>query len=1687
MNLKEWNILVLEVLHDRGVDLYKQPLSELRTHRSEMAKVKTEVENILNDSKLSFDSLDTISPSELSNIRAKVRMELAKGNINKKGILSKKVRALFAYFFSEKSVTNKRWIPLEQAVGYIETISSRIFQPLNAMIDADIQDKDLRIEIVNILKWYNQGKSIDDVYEQIWLLLLAWKVDSSKVDVYLENWFILFVTINTQLQKLYDEHVEHMNMTGYMRDLVQKEKKHPLLQEALWADVIDKKPSSLDQDIHTQSADINRSIIEIVSNAADSVPGKVMNVNIETSKTGYRATDSWDGMNPYIILEKLLIPKVSGKTGEITTGRFGVGFYTVLSHLKKSSDFVKVTTRYKDKTYVIEFALHERTGDVFMHTHIGQDTKKSGTIVEVSASDFDQKNAEKLVRETFVSDRGNIFLNGRLLDTDKSLLTLTGEYMSLSFSSLLWIKSHVTIAMNDVAIETIDIPGIHVPSEIVLHFPLSCKLPESRSELAIDAEARKCIKDMISTIVVSSVTRDQKIALFNALAPVLRTFQGRSSGHSQHDNLLKFAHDEFVMVVGTNFKTALPNSPEFQEIATENMVYIDPAIYSVPYDRVPWIEACDDWNWIPLFLVPLHSHAKNRVFKHENTIFLDKAIYEKNKLVPSILNAYFSHLDHSYILIEEKKIGKFEGKKALSDVFLAQNHSGQSFQDMSVSSDTIKGDDSLFAILWEENTERYLSWLDWAQKYFAQMNPYVKELNVPLMQDFCHLNSVERKDTMKQNLVEKIQKKIRDARECMQETVAYYEMIAKYPERDEHRTYIFHPAYADLNDSQEGVFLWIWSQILDLIPVVQIYGLAYQEVDSMVEYIQNLIHEQNICGNELMFNGMHKDIIHENIRKGHNTIEYNIPWNWQIVIADFFDTVEKNPFFMDIWNRTELTDFESVNFLSRLSKVVDFKELSEFFAVHDDPRVFLSYRKFLWIWMDMIDDNAWKRMDILFRKKLIHLPQNTIDAILLQFLSLLPSKSGKYNQYVFKFLQDEWSYHLIPSEIRSYAVYIMEGTEVLGHIENSLARELWSSAFKIPLSTLVQSKRENAKYFSNFQGSPEDIVNFSLHSQEHTDPTKARREIRHATLHQIVNDRYLWIREALQNSIDAVRHEERANGHAPIVQLDTFLEIGRWANGNTEHYLVVRVQDPAGMNLNEIINYLLVPSESSKRGDVDAIGEKWQGFFTILNNSKEVRIQTSKGDGIIDRIFIRPLKNSNGDLRDFEISFVQEAWDFRGTIIEQVSENDMPEVEAAFCKSSIISYAWLLDANRIELRFWDKILNKSRLKLYDTDIPDLGRFTIFHGRENCVTQNGLFVRNLDNEWLKDIPKKLLPVLLKEGIVVDIPTSIQLIKSRNDIAKKQNILPIMSAYMRQASFQSYLSLFMNGMASFDDLPYDYFQRERNDLSIMDEELHADIESIKHGGAVQYERYSDDTPRLTELLTFISSVSLDDAYVSLNDIRKQFLKDPASFDVTTLPLSLQSRALQAKNDFLLEKENLKKAENTFHAPSIHIRRDFSLPDSIELQTKAGTYYAFRDLAKTILHAIAPSSANVQLYYALENTSAHAHQNGDTIAFNLHTWNEDLREFSRMIENNTPASDAQVRDFLEKVVSTITHEYQHNLEKSGESTHNTTFFVNQRQLIMELLLDQQFDIANIFESIKKKNNGTFIDAWEFIEVIP
>lgn len=91
------------------------------------------------------------------------------------------------------------------------------------------------------------------------------------------------------------------------------------------------------------------------------------------------------------------------------------------------------------------------------------------------------------------------------------------------------------------------------------------------------------------------------------------------------------------------------------------------------------------------------------------------------------------------------------------------------------------------------------------------------------------------------------------------------------------------------------------------------------------------------------------------------------------------------------------------------------------------------------------------------------------------------------------------------------------------------------------LSELVQSKSENEKYFQNFNGSVHELVGFVGNALQGADCTKAVRSIRHSVLHQIVNDRYLWIREAVQNSLDASKKSDNGST-VPEIRIDTFLE-----------------------------------------------------------------------------------------------------------------------------------------------------------------------------------------------------------------------------------------------------------------------------------------------------------------------------------------------------------------------------------------------------------------------------------------------------------------------------------------------------------------------------------------------------------------
>ena len=759
-------------------------------------------------------------------------------------------------------------------------------------------------------------------------------------------------------------------------------------------------------------------------------------------------------------------------------------------------------------------------------------------------------------------------------------------------------------------------------------------------------------------------------------------------------------------------------------------------------------------------------------------------------------------------------------------------------------------------------------------------------------------------------------------------------------------------------------------------------------------------------------------------------------------------------------------------------------------------------------------------------------------------------------------------YHLIPRAIRGYAMYIVEGGEILdekGYEDARIDAESYDGA--IPLSKMVQAKRDNEKYFTNFNEEPAQLIEQCNASQIGIDSSKAMRDIFHSTESQIVNDGYLWIREILQNSVDAVQKERKGYKEAPQVKVDSYLrknpieitnsqilkilEEGvkkqypdHWhifenyiieqlgydtdkltpenfqdildsfsvlQGSNKENFfssskiqelkdefknkstkepdLVVEVKDPVGMNLNEVVNYLLIPAETSKYGDEETIGKFGQGFFTVFIDAKEVHIKTSQGDGRVSLAKITPIKDKDNAILDFKIEISESEEDFKGTTIQKIVDTDMPEVEAAFVKSSVVSYGGLLDANAINLNFRDTAVNAPRDVLAEQNIPDLGRMKIYSANENAMTQNGLFIKELDEELLDTIPENIKKIFGKLGIVVDIPPKVKLIKSRNDIARKQEVLPQLQEAMPILALRGYLQSFSQGQVNLDNLPYDYFYADNVNFGRLEvsSQIEEDAQKITQGEALEsYEEYLKDENKLIQLLTVVPFIGVDNEKLSLQQLAIKFAQNPESVDIENLPANIQKKLKKSQDKNKEQKQNLELAKKEYESTSTMVKNDFSLPENTELMKKASVYYAYDHLFKEILKAMDSGDVETKYYLQVGESVAHAPQDGNSIGFNLDYLSTKLLTLADSIRDKTPVESQEIQNFIKEIASTITHERQHNKEKSADWTHNDEFFKGQRRVIANLIQNDSLKLKRIFGHIYDNFTDAYVEPKEFIKEV-
>jgi hypothetical protein len=1700
MNLRESNQFLIEVLYNDGTDIYKQ---NPHIFKQEILHTKQKIDIILsNFFETNFQGMDSLSPQEVNNIREN----------------------FLTYYedYIEEDEKIKKWIPLGQLVGYLETLSASAYLPVNRMIDEDIRFlcfeqkhtpqtplEHIRRQLLSFLKEKNQGREWNEIREKIYQFFQ--KLNLLLPENYFEDWKQSFEEANTLLQENYTDHIKYMNINEMIRDLRYRgEKKSDILRDIFGKEKRVWKPEQLEHDIHAQSAEKNRSIVEIISNAIDANETEKKQVDVEIHETGYLVRDYGSGMNPSILLEKLIIPRISGKTEKKTIGRFGIGFYTVLSHLKTKNDFVKVTTHDGENGYSIECRIHERTGDIFIHTEENKSIQQ-GTYVQVESQGFNASDAKELCKRTFrYSEENSIIIN-------KEQVNVAEQFESIreATTQLKWIpkgekSSKISLLINEVPIEHFTITGENSFKEVAIDFPQNCSLPESRSELAIDSVAIHSIYETLEMMMTQNIPDSTKITLCNTLCPVLEKLQNRIYNRKKENNFLLYLKHLLEEHVGTKSSIFLPNEECFQAIDIQEASFLDTRLFEYTPEKMEKMRECPRFvskEGYTLFLVPFKKDTQSFVIEKGKNIFMNEEIYEKYKDQPAALNVFFSKLDGEDDTKKSK--GRIEGK----DTEKSKKHTP------------------------EEEVEKVLS--EEQEDMYAILQQQIPSVTKDIFRKICTLSEREVLHLIKEKILE-----------YMREDIEYLILDG------------------DIEDETEEIIL------------------AAEEFLSHANNVQEINKKRELFLEEIMGIEKMRTITEIHV---YNWIQYFKEVNCTCLFRFYEDAAEQ--YYSQAQKQHEEKYIGSKDFfktqyvgsLFSLSHYIPLHTIEKEFLDHE-KQYFFMYIRFMGTFMPKtistdpydeenkvlpkgVNEETIQRADKIFRSKI--LSHHSIEEIYV-FIEEMESveemevlrNNTTYKTKISSSMSSSKCHRISPA-FRGYFVYILEGGEILNE-QTKRNADVGNKRYSDPitLSTLVQAKKDNEDFFIHFEGIPKELIYQAKESQFGVDHSKAIRDIFHSIENQIVNEQYLWIREILQNSLDAVKIQRDQFSETPKVTVDTYLrkkqkrvsekilwdmmqkvvetrftpkyfsyfenEIKKYLSKkpltpkNFQHVidylldlkneeygiffskeslqyildefektaffepeLVVEVQDPVGMDLNTVINSLLIPNESGKENRDDTIGKFGQGFFTILGNAKEVIVKTSIGNKKTEYIKISPIHGIEGNIIDFSVHIAERKEKFKGTIIQKIVDSEnIPEIEAAFCKSAVISYGRGINRKNIQLDFRDTEINASQDILAEADIPNLGPIQMYNSHENMLTQNGLFIREIDEELLKSIPRKIRKYLEKDGIVIDIPLKIQLIRSRGDIAKKEEVLPVLKEYIPALSFHLHLKNIMCGKADFENIPYDYFKESKH--RIVPHAIQKDAERIINGQILEnYDIYLTNNNAWIQLLTLIPCIHMENRMISVFELAEKGEKEYTSLNLEILPPSIRQRIYFAREDSIQNAVNEKRAKNEYKTENTTIMHDTTLPKDKEIKEKASVYYAYDFLVRSILQFMNAGNIEPSYYLQLNSSQAHSHQGSDTIGFNFDYLENKIPLLSKIIEKKLPIHHKDVQYFLEETIQLVAHERQHTLEGTDEWTHNDVFFDNQRNSIASIIQNHSTNFDDVFSKMYEMYSPCYVSTKEMVSL--
>ncbi|HVE14701.1 MAG TPA: hypothetical protein VNI01_14995, partial [Elusimicrobiota bacterium] len=1219
----------------------------------------------------------------------------------------------------------------------------------------------------------------------------------------------------------------------------------------------------------SQFSDQSRPIVELVTNSIDASRGDFpKEVDVRVSPAATEVSDRGKGMDLRTVLEKLLIPLISGKEGEPTTGRFGVGFFSILQYLKGPESRIEVSTSDGREAYRIVLALDGREPTIAFERL--PDASSRGTTVSIRHPLDEAHTGEVLVDALGFNTQSLVRLNGRAINAQavaaagaqgSPLLQLAGEGIKLLHGPE--GDGRARLSVNGVTIFSEALEGKNVPGTFILDMAVDTQLSVSRNMILVDSYAR----DQVRRAVDLAAAQPEPFPLVNALTPLIAALQAHNPSPRVEDNLELYLRSKASELAAGSERTLLPDVDLAHELAVESPAFLHPTLFSnLKGHAWPFGEYADfrprlGGKHRRMLLVPVKTGSGLVVGEYGDVLFLNERHKPAGLVGKALLAAYLRTegivgtirvprswwraalalplaplrwLADAVLVFTPRKLADlvYGVKEALLGR-KPERAKGFSEQEAKKFKETLRTQERLF-LNWFSIAVFFL----FAPTIVTGALHFVSPGLVKVLEPFSLLFSMVLNAKYGGALSQGVLRVMRFLRPYG----ARWGMLnLALP--------LYFLAYIPLGVA--SILLTGSPALAEALRVPVVFGLP---VLLFLISIRSLLLQWALAAADSLYLAARA---------------LPLVWRWFALPTQIRARLRSNlslrpaSWALAVFLALSLSSKEGRAWAAAEGAPARLEAALE--RVRADPPSYLGIAQGLRLSgsdpalaVDLLADydaayfKAYLEMAGTFARRFpslrlkpgLHGKYSALwrqdllrqdRASLLKILASLARLSGARGQD-------------IPRTLRPYLLHLL-GLNVTRGLAFTQAAEIpeeaRAGALEFDLSALLSHHLKGDVLLKS-----RDEVAAAV--AEAAPPMRAKvaaRALSNSVNFQSANP-YIFMRELAQNVMDEA-DARQAPPQKRLLQVRTQVADGE---------VSLSLKDGLGMDFERLVNFLLLPNASTKRGERKAIGQYGHGFLTVLAGAKEVLVRTGTGDGRTLYARLVPRREGN-KVVEVRATLAENAEAFAGTEVTWTKESSDPELDAAHLKSQAITLAGLVDERELRVDYDGAPLNKAKEAIGRAATPR-GELDLFEfPEENSVVQRGLYIKDLDEEYTRFLPALVRDILLERGIVVQLPRGLRLTRDRGDIVFKNDVLPELGAALGQAALSALVGMYLKGDVAIDQLfPKDFLKDARQHAEAVPEAVLEDVARLNRGEPVADAALYQDPTNLAMLLASVPAIKL-----------------------------------------------------------------------------------------------------------------------------------------------------------------------------------------------------------------------------------